>query len=63
MRKIVQKRIRHSGDGVNVVADVNAVVATTVSKAGGATGASRRQSVRIVQKGGRTEVTEEGPEE
>ena len=62
MRKVVQKRIRHSGDGINLVADVNAVVATTVAKAGGETGASRRQSLRIVQRGGRTDVTEERPE-
>jgi high-affinity K+ transport system ATPase subunit B len=55
MRKIVQKRIRRSGKGVNVVADVNAVVATST---GGATSAGKRQSISIVQRNGRTEVTE-----
>ncbi|HTJ76420.1 MAG TPA: hypothetical protein VL337_13775 [Acidimicrobiales bacterium] len=61
MGKIVQKRVRRSGKGVNVVADVNAVVAT--STGGGATSATKRQSISIVQRNGRavvreTEVTE-----
>jgi hypothetical protein len=59
MRKVVHKRIRRSGNGVNVVADVNAVIAATVGKTGGASEASHRQSVRIVQTNGHTEVTEE----
>jgi hypothetical protein len=59
MRKVVQKRVRHSGDGLNVVADVNAVVAATTGRKGGGTAATaKRQSVRVVQKNGRTEVTE-----
>ncbi len=58
MRKVFQKRIRHSGDGVNVVADINAVVASTTGKKGAGAAVSKRQSIRVVQKGGRTEVTE-----
>ena len=58
MRKIVQKRIRRSGKGVNVVADVNAVVAASTGESGGATAATKRQSISIVQRNGRTEVTE-----
>jgi hypothetical protein len=65
MRKIVQKRVRRSGKGINVVADVNAVVSATVGEAGagGATSATKRQSVSIVQRNGRTEVTESSSEE
>ena len=63
MRKVVQKRFRHSGDRLNIVADVNAAVATNAGKAGGVTGTRRRQSVSIVQRNGRTVVTEEHSEE
>jgi hypothetical protein len=62
VRKVVQKRIRRSADGVNVVADVNAVVAASVGKKESTTGATTRQSVSIVQRNGRTEVTEEHSE-
>jgi hypothetical protein len=59
VRKVVQKKIRRSGNGVNIAADVNAVVATSTGKSGGGAAVSRRQSVRVVQKNGHTEVTEE----
>jgi hypothetical protein len=60
VRKVVQKKVRRSGDGLNIAADVNAVVATSSSSsAGGGASVSRKQSVRIVQTNGRTEVTEE----
>jgi hypothetical protein len=58
MRKIVQKRLRRTGKGVNVVADVNAVVAATTGESGGSARATKRQSISIVQRNGRTEVTE-----
>jgi hypothetical protein len=63
VRKVVQKRFRHSGDGVNVVADVNAAVAATVGKPGAVTATTRRQSVSIVQRNGRTEITEQHSED
>jgi hypothetical protein len=63
MRKVVRKRVRHSGDGLNVVADVNAVMAATVGKGDGTTAATTRQSVSIVQRNGKTEVTESRSEE
>ena len=53
----IRRRIRHSKDGVNVVADVNAVVAGTVNEPGQTTSVSSRQ--RIVQRNGRTETTTE----
>lgn len=56
MRKIVQKKIRRSG-GVDLVADINAVIATSTSGKSGGAGPKSRQSVRVVQSNGRTEVT------
>ncbi len=58
VNRIFQKRIRHSGDGVNVVADVNAVVTGNVGEGG--TSSSRmvsRQSIvqRSSRKTGRSE--------
>lgn len=45
MRRVVSRRIRRSGGGVNVVADVNVVVVT------GSDGtASARQHARVVQR-------------
>ncbi len=56
MRNIVEKKIRRSGGGVNLVADVNAVVATGTARTPGGAGATGGQSMRIVQKDGRTTV-------
>lgn len=58
MRKVVRKRVRRTEGGVNIVGDVNAVVASSSPEAGGAS-ASARQRVRIVQRNGQTLVTEE----
>lgn len=58
VRKVVQRRIRHEGDGVNVAADVNAVVSTNSGGRGAKTTTSRRQRLRVVQRGGRAEVSE-----
>jgi len=63
MRKVVSKRVRRSGNGVNIVADVNAVVAATVATSDEVTAQTGRQSVSIVQRNGRTEVTEEHSED
>jgi hypothetical protein len=51
----IRRRIRHSKDGVNVVADVNAAVAGNVNEPGGKTSVSTRQNV--VQRSGRTTTT------
>jgi hypothetical protein len=53
--KTIRRSIRHSKDGVNVVADVNAAVAGNVNEPGGKTSVSSRQTV--VQRDGRTETT------
>ena len=55
-RKIISRRIRHDADGVNLAADVNAVVATNVNESAGSAHVSSKQ--RIVQKNGKTYVSE-----
>lgn len=63
MGKITRKNIRKSGGGVNVVADLNAVVAASAERRGQRTGTSNRQRVRIVQRDGHTTVIEENDEQ
>ena len=61
VRKLIQRRIRHQGGGVDLVGDVNAVIAANVNDRGSShTSVSSRQ--RIVQQGGRTVVSEERSE-
>lgn len=57
MSEIIRRRIRHSKDGVNLAAAINAVVTGTVNEPGQTTSVSSRQ--RIVQRNGRTETTTE----
>jgi hypothetical protein len=52
MAKKIQKHIRYSKDGVNVVGDINAVIAS--GEPGETTVTSTRSRNRIVQRGGRT---------
>lgn len=50
MRRTLHRRIRRSAGGLNLVADVNAVVASGTAPAGDANVVSSRQRVRIVQR-------------
>jgi hypothetical protein len=43
--EVVRRRIRHSKDGVNVVADINAAVSGAVNEPGGKSSVSTRQKV------------------
>ena len=47
IRKLIQRRIRHSGGGVDVVADVNAAIAANVNEQGAGSGVSSRQHVAV----------------
>ena len=59
MIKIVRRRRASRGKAGSVVADVQAVVATnTTGGRGGAVGESSHQRLRVVQRNGRTEVSE-----
>jgi hypothetical protein len=56
VRKLIQRRIRHSGGGVDVVADVNAAIAANVNEPGGSSSVTSRQ--RVVQRSGSTVVSD-----
>ena len=58
MRKIVNRRIRRQGKDGSVVADVQAVVSTNTGASAEVTATSGGKTVRIVQRDGKTEVTE-----
>lgn len=61
INKIIQRRIRRDKDGVNVAADVNAAVAANVNESKSQhTHVSSHQ--RIVQRDGRTVVSEQRTE-
>ncbi len=58
LREVIQKTVRASGRGTDTVGNVNAAVTASVNEPGPSrTHVSSRQ--RIVQRGGRTDVTEE----
>jgi hypothetical protein len=57
LRKVIQKHLRHSSDGVNLAGGIQAVVSANVNEPG--TSVTNVQShTRIVQRDGRTEVFE-----
>ena len=56
VRKLIQERIRHSADGVNVAGDVNAAIAANVNEPGGSTHVSSKQTV--VQRSGQEPIVE-----
>lgn len=58
MRKLVRKRVRRSGNGRQVVADVSAVVVTNAGQRESSGEASAHQRARIVQRDGRTQTWE-----
>jgi hypothetical protein len=66
LRKVIQRTLRHSKDGVNVAGGLNAVVNANVNEPGESR-TSVRSRTRIVQRNGRTEVfeqeTQSNPEE
>lgn len=57
--KIIQRRIRRQGKGVNAVGDLNAVISANVNEGSSRSHVSTRSRQRIVQRSGRTEVKEE----
>ncbi len=62
LRKVIRKAVRRRGPGGSVAGGVNAVVAANVDEASHTrTSVSSRQ--RIVQRGGRTDVTSDEPED
>jgi hypothetical protein len=55
IRKVINKRLRREGDGMNVAADINAVVSANVGEPGGSVSqTSSRRRTRVVQRSGKT---------
>jgi len=52
LSKIISRRIRHKGEGVDLVGDVNAAIAANIGEPGSSTHVSSSQ--RVVQRSGRT---------
>jgi hypothetical protein len=59
LRRIIQRRIRHHGRGVNAVGDLNAVVSANVNEPGSKNVVTSRTRSRVVQRSGRTQVFDE----
>jgi hypothetical protein len=57
--KVIRKRLDHSQDGVNVAGGIDAVISANVNEPG-KTHTSVKSRQTIVQRGGRTERTDEG---
>jgi hypothetical protein len=59
IRKVIKRRLRREGDGMNVAADVNAVVSANVGERGRSVSrTSSRQRTQVVQRSGKTVVSE-----
>lgn len=56
-RKVIQKHIRHSSDGIHVAGAIQAAVSANVNEPG-ETRTNVESHTRIVQRDGRTEVFE-----
>jgi hypothetical protein len=56
IRRIISRRIRSGGTGVNAVGDVHAVIAANVDEPRSRSQVSSRSRTRVVQRSGRTEV-------
>jgi hypothetical protein len=59
IRRIIERRIRQQGKGVNAAGDVHAVISANVGEGSSHTHVSSRSRQRIVQRSGHTEVFEE----
>jgi hypothetical protein len=57
-RKIISKTFRRSEEGMQAAADVNAVIAANVGRSASRNHVSSRQSTTVVQRGGKTVVSE-----
>jgi hypothetical protein len=61
LRRIISKRIDHDGDGLNVRAAINAVIAANVNERSGDASATSEQ--HIVQRSQQTATTPEQKQE
>ncbi len=58
IRKVINRHFRRTDDGVQAAADVNAVISANVGERGSVSQTSSRQRSRVVQRSGKTVVSE-----
>jgi hypothetical protein len=58
IRKVINRHFRRTGDGVQAAGDVNAVISANVGEPGSVSRTSSRQRSRVVQRSGKTIVSE-----
>jgi len=56
IRRVIQRRIEHQSDGVNIAGSVSGAISANVNEAGSETHLRTRSSNRIVQRGGKTQI-------
>lgn len=56
IRRVIQKRIDHQEDGVNIAGSISGAISANVNEGGSGTHVRTRSSNRIVQRGGKTEI-------
>jgi hypothetical protein len=58
IRRVINKHLRRESDGVQVAGEVNTVVSANVGERGSVSHTSNRQRTRVVQRSGKTVVSE-----
>lgn len=61
MHKVIRKRVRHNRDGVNIAADIDAVIAINTGANPARSHASARSSHVVAQGASRRAATPEAP--
>lgn len=63
MRKVVRRRVRRRGGAVDVVGDVNVVIASSSAQPGSTVHSSSRSRLRVVQGPEGSQVVEESDDD
>jgi hypothetical protein len=58
LRKVISRRFHRAGGGGQVAGDVNAVVSANIGERGSVSHTSSRKRTRVVQRSGKTVVSE-----
>jgi hypothetical protein len=56
IRRVIQRRIDHQSDGVNIAGSINGAISANVNESGSTTRLRTRSSNRIIQRGGKTQI-------
>jgi hypothetical protein len=56
VRRVINKKIDHQSDGLNVAGSINGAISANVNEPGSSTHVRTRSSNRIIQRGGKTQI-------